>query len=78
MGRAAARLPGPRAGSGGSLIFSLTEAATHDGLSIYLLGGATEVPYRAAAELCRRYPGLMVAGADAPPSASTPIHRLSS
>ena len=67
----AARLRGypvPERVAGGSLIFSLTEAATHDGLSIYLLGGATEVPYRAAAELCRRYPGLMVAGADAPPS----------
>jgi N-acetylglucosaminyldiphosphoundecaprenol N-acetyl-beta-D-mannosaminyltransferase len=66
----AARLRGyrvPERVAGGSLIFSLTEAAARAGLSVYLLGGATEVPYRAAAALCRRYPGLVVAGVDAPP-----------
>jgi N-acetylglucosaminyldiphosphoundecaprenol N-acetyl-beta-D-mannosaminyltransferase len=66
----AARLGGcplPERVAGGSLIFSLTEAAARHGRSIYLLGGATEVPYRAAVELRRRYPGLRVAGADAPP-----------
>jgi N-acetylglucosaminyldiphosphoundecaprenol N-acetyl-beta-D-mannosaminyltransferase len=66
----AARLRGyrlPERVAGGSLIFSLSEAAARHGRSIYLLGGATEVPYRAAVELRRRYPGLVVAGADAPP-----------
>jgi N-acetylglucosaminyldiphosphoundecaprenol N-acetyl-beta-D-mannosaminyltransferase len=66
----AARLRGcplPERVAGGSLIFSLTEAAARHGRSIYLLGGATEVPYRAAVQLRRRYPGLVVAGADAPP-----------
>ena len=34
---------------------------------MYLLGGEPGVPERAAAELARRYPGLRVAGTDAPP-----------
>lgn len=66
----AARLQGHTAlerVAGGSLIFSLSEAAAQHGRSIYLLGGAPEVPYRAAARLRCRYPGLVVAGADAPP-----------
>jgi N-acetylglucosaminyldiphosphoundecaprenol N-acetyl-beta-D-mannosaminyltransferase len=66
----AARLRGrplPERVAGGSLIFSITEAAARHGRSIYLLGGATDVPYRAAVELCRRFPGLRVAGADSPP-----------
>jgi N-acetylglucosaminyldiphosphoundecaprenol N-acetyl-beta-D-mannosaminyltransferase len=66
----AARLRGrplPERVAGGSLIFSLSAAAAQHGRSVYLLGGGPEVPYRAAAQLCRRYPGLEVAGADAPP-----------
>jgi N-acetylglucosaminyldiphosphoundecaprenol N-acetyl-beta-D-mannosaminyltransferase len=66
----AARLRGtplPERVAGGSLIFSLSRAAAGAGLSIYLLGGAADVPERAAAELGRRYPGLVVAGTDAPP-----------
>lgn len=53
--------------AGGSLIFSLSQAAAQHGRSIYLLGGAPEVPYRAAVKLRRRYPGLTVFGADSPP-----------
>jgi len=53
--------------AGSSLIFSLTEAAARHGRSIYLLGGRPGVPERAGRELRRRYPGLNVAGADAPP-----------
>ena len=53
--------------AGGSLIFSLSQAAAQHGRSVYLLGGAPEVPYRAAVRLRRRYPGLTVVGADAPP-----------
>jgi exopolysaccharide biosynthesis WecB/TagA/CpsF family protein len=53
--------------TGASLIFSLTEAAAREGRSIYLLGGKSGVPERAREELRRRYPGLIVAGAYAPP-----------
>jgi len=53
--------------AGGSLIYSLSQAAARHERSIYLLGGAPEVPYRAAVRLRRRYPGLVVVGADAPP-----------
>jgi N-acetylglucosaminyldiphosphoundecaprenol N-acetyl-beta-D-mannosaminyltransferase len=66
----AARLRGdplPERVTGASLIFSLTEAAARHELSVYLLGGAPGVPQRAAEEMRRRYPGLVVAGTDAPP-----------
>jgi N-acetylglucosaminyldiphosphoundecaprenol N-acetyl-beta-D-mannosaminyltransferase len=66
----AARLRGrpfPERVAGGSLIFSLSEAAAQQGRSIYLIGGAPGVPQRAGEELQRRYPGLRVAGADSPP-----------
>jgi N-acetylglucosaminyldiphosphoundecaprenol N-acetyl-beta-D-mannosaminyltransferase len=53
--------------TGASLIFSLTEAAARHGRSIYLLGGRPGVPDKAGEMLRRRYPGLVVAGADAPP-----------
>ena len=53
--------------TGSSLIFSVTSAAASAGMSIYLLGGDPGVPYLAGTELARRYPGLRVAGADAPP-----------
>jgi N-acetylglucosaminyldiphosphoundecaprenol N-acetyl-beta-D-mannosaminyltransferase len=52
--------------TGASLIFSLTEAAAQHGLSIYLLGGQPGVPDAAGEALRRRYPGLTVAGTDAP------------
>jgi N-acetylglucosaminyldiphosphoundecaprenol N-acetyl-beta-D-mannosaminyltransferase len=66
----AARLSGrplPERVAGGSLIFSLSEAAARQGLSIYLLGGAPGVPDRAGEELRCLYPDLVVAGADSPP-----------
>jgi N-acetylglucosaminyldiphosphoundecaprenol N-acetyl-beta-D-mannosaminyltransferase len=59
--------PLPERVAGGSLIFSLSEAAAQQGLSIYLLGGAPGVPQRAGEELSGRYPGLRVVGADSPP-----------
>jgi N-acetylglucosaminyldiphosphoundecaprenol N-acetyl-beta-D-mannosaminyltransferase len=59
--------PLPERVAGGSLIFSLSEAAARHGRSVYLLGGAPGVPERAGEELSRCYPGLIVAGADAPP-----------
>lgn len=66
----AARLVGeplPERVTGASLIFSLSQAAADQRRSIYLLGGAPGVPERAGEELRRRYPGLVVAGTDAPP-----------
>jgi N-acetylglucosaminyldiphosphoundecaprenol N-acetyl-beta-D-mannosaminyltransferase len=66
----AARLRGdplPERVTGSSMIFRLTAAAAENGKSIYLLGGEPGVPERAAAELAHRYPGLLVAGTDAPP-----------
>jgi N-acetylglucosaminyldiphosphoundecaprenol N-acetyl-beta-D-mannosaminyltransferase len=66
----AARLRGdrlPERVTGASLIFTLSAAATEHGRSIYLLGGEPGVPERAASELACRYPGLLVAGVDAPP-----------
>ena len=53
--------------TGSSLIFSLSSAAACGGRSVYLLGGEPGVPELAGRELARRYPGLKVAGADAPP-----------
>lgn len=66
----AARLRGdslPGRVTGSSLIFSLSAAASGQGKAIYLLGGEPGVPERAAVELERRYPGLLVVGTDAPP-----------
>ena len=66
----AARLQGdplPERVTGASLIFSLSAAAAAGGWSMYLLGGDPGVPDTAAAELAARYPGLRVAGTDAPP-----------
>jgi N-acetylglucosaminyldiphosphoundecaprenol N-acetyl-beta-D-mannosaminyltransferase len=59
--------PLPERVTGSSLIFSLSAAAADSSKSIYLLGGDPGVPERAAEKLRRRYPGLVVAGFDAPP-----------
>jgi N-acetylglucosaminyldiphosphoundecaprenol N-acetyl-beta-D-mannosaminyltransferase len=53
--------------TGAALIFSLSEAAALAGRSVYFLGGQPGVPEQAGRALCARYPGLKVAGADAPP-----------
>jgi len=58
--------PLPERVAGASLIFTLSEAAAASGKSVYLLGGEPGVPARAAAELGRRYPGLLVAGVHSP------------
>ncbi|MEO3860411.1 WecB/TagA/CpsF family glycosyltransferase [Acrocarpospora sp. B8E8] len=65
----AARLLGrplPARITGAELIWSLSEAAAFYRLPIYLLGGPPGVADRAATALCERYPGLIVAGVDAP------------
>jgi N-acetylglucosaminyldiphosphoundecaprenol N-acetyl-beta-D-mannosaminyltransferase len=66
----ASRLRGaglPERVTGASLISTLTEAAARHGRSIYLLGGEPGVAPGAASRLRGRYPGLIVAGTDAPP-----------
>ena len=58
--------PLPERVTGSSLIYSLTKAAAQHDQSIYLLGGAPGVAQQAAEVLGKRYPGLVVAGTDAP------------
>jgi N-acetylglucosaminyldiphosphoundecaprenol N-acetyl-beta-D-mannosaminyltransferase len=53
--------------TGSSLIFTLSAGAAAAGRSIYLLGGEPGVPEMAGQGLVGRYPGLKVAGTDAPP-----------
>jgi N-acetylglucosaminyldiphosphoundecaprenol N-acetyl-beta-D-mannosaminyltransferase len=48
--------------TGVELVEHLCARAAGDGVSIFLFGGAPGVAQRAAAELQRRYPGLIVAG----------------
>jgi len=57
----------PERVTGSSLISTLTAAAATGGQPVYLLGGADGVPEKAAETLAARYPGLRIAGADAPP-----------
>lgn len=67
----ASRLAGqrlPERVTGSSLIFTLTRAAARAGRSVYFLGGPPGVADLAAANLARAYPGLRVAGTDAPPA----------
>jgi N-acetylglucosaminyldiphosphoundecaprenol N-acetyl-beta-D-mannosaminyltransferase len=59
------RLPERVAGS--DLFPALSELAAAKGYRVFLLGGAPGVADKAAQNLCRRYPGLQVAGALAPP-----------
>jgi N-acetylglucosaminyldiphosphoundecaprenol N-acetyl-beta-D-mannosaminyltransferase len=55
--------------TGSSLIFTVSEAAAATSRSVYFLGGAQGVPELAGQNLANRYPGLKVAGSDAPPFA---------
>jgi N-acetylglucosaminyldiphosphoundecaprenol N-acetyl-beta-D-mannosaminyltransferase len=71
----AARLQGdplPERVTGASLIFTLSAVAAVGDWSVYLLGGEPGVPERAAAELAARFPGLRIAGTDAPPTGFDP------
>ncbi len=62
------RTPLPERVAGSSLILTLSEAAARERRSIYLLGGDAGVPELAASALCRRFPGLRVAGTCSPPA----------
>jgi N-acetylglucosaminyldiphosphoundecaprenol N-acetyl-beta-D-mannosaminyltransferase len=57
----------PERVTGASLLFSLSAAATADGRSVFILGGAEGVPQKAAEALNARFPDLRVAGAESPP-----------
>ena len=66
----AARLNGqrlPERVTGSDLIYKLAERAAQKGHKIFFLGGAPGVADAAASELCRRYPGLQIAGVEVPP-----------
>lgn len=52
----------PERVAGIDLFIRIVEAAAMDGTSVYFLGATQDVVERAAAVLCRRYPGLRVAG----------------
>jgi N-acetylglucosaminyldiphosphoundecaprenol N-acetyl-beta-D-mannosaminyltransferase len=66
----ASRLQGtplPTRVAGSDLIFATSEAAAAAGRSVFLLGGSPGTAERAASELRRRYPSLIVAGTHCPP-----------
>lgn len=58
-------LPGRVAGS--DLIASLTAGAAEAGASLFLIGGNPGTGEKAAQVLCRRYPGIRIAGVECPP-----------
>lgn len=71
------RLLGPalrRRVAGSDLVPLLAEAARDHGLSVFAVGAGPGVAERALRVLQERYPGLRVAGWDAPPAA--PVHGL--
>jgi N-acetylglucosaminyldiphosphoundecaprenol N-acetyl-beta-D-mannosaminyltransferase len=57
----------PQRVTGSSLIFSLCRAAAVQRRRVFFLGGAPDVPHRAAERLQKLYPGFAVAGVDSPP-----------
>jgi N-acetylglucosaminyldiphosphoundecaprenol N-acetyl-beta-D-mannosaminyltransferase len=66
----ASRLAGaplPERVSGSSMVWSICEAASERGQSVFLLGGDHGVAERAAEIFCERYPGLEIAGTACPP-----------
>lgn len=52
----------PERVAGIDLFVRIVEAAAKDGTSVYFLGATHDVVERAAVVLCRRHPGLRVAG----------------
>lgn len=59
--------PLPERVSGSSMVWSICEAASVRGQSVYLLGGDPGIAERAARIFRERYPGLEIAGTDCPP-----------
>jgi N-acetylglucosaminyldiphosphoundecaprenol N-acetyl-beta-D-mannosaminyltransferase len=60
------RRPLPERVAGSDLIYLLSERAAQRGYRLFLLGAGPGVAEQAAAELCRCYPGLRIAGIEAP------------
>jgi N-acetylglucosaminyldiphosphoundecaprenol N-acetyl-beta-D-mannosaminyltransferase len=59
--------PLPERVSGSSMVWSICEAASACGQSVFLLGGDPGVAHRAAQIFRGRYPGLTIAGTTCPP-----------
>lgn len=59
--------PLPERVTGASLVWTLAEAASRDGRSVYLIGGDRGIPETAAERLAERFPGLRIAGTESPP-----------
>lgn len=66
--------PLPERVAGSALIYRFAERAARERRSVYLLGGDPGAGEAAAAELCRRYPGLRIAGISAPRFSAHPTH----
>lgn len=65
----ASRLAGqtmPERVAGSDMVWSISEMAGHEGMSVFLLGGDPGVAERAAAILSARCPGLRIAGTACP------------
>jgi N-acetylglucosaminyldiphosphoundecaprenol N-acetyl-beta-D-mannosaminyltransferase len=59
--------PLPERVAGADLIYELCQRAVPRGHRVFLLGGAPGVADEAAQNLCRRFPGLQIAGVESPP-----------
>jgi len=59
--------PLPERVAGADLVLKLCERAAAKGHRIFLLGGPPGLAEQAAAELLRRFPGLVIAGTECPP-----------
>ena len=64
--------PLPERVAGSALIYRFAERAAREQRSLYLLGGDPGAAEAAGRELCRRYPGLRIAGFSAPRFSATP------
>ena len=56
--------------TGADLVPALCERAARCGYSVYFLGAAPGIAAQAVEVLCRRYPGLKVAGVQSPPNST--------
>jgi len=57
----------PQRVAGADLVYQLCQRAALAGHRLFLLGGGPGVADEAAANLCRRFPGLQIAGVASPP-----------
>lgn len=67
--------PLPERVAGSALIYRFAERAAREQRSLYLLGGDPGAGEAAARELCRRFPGLRIAGYAAPRFSATPTDK---